>query len=471
MSTRYSPPVERQDGPEPAVIVYDNPQEPRQPALLVRRDADGFLHAAGFLNAAHPLPQPRAAVSAYLAKFPYGWHPVQAAANYYQAAASPNTRVNLREKQALANLMHHEIVAGLAELVEDAVAQLAPHATIADYNRANALRDVRHILLHNGNPGVAAWPYLMPPAPAAQLERWRHPGQPVAAAKAAFHAAGGIHWKTFAAANPDRLLRWSRLTDNSFAHVVALSDLSHRLGQAIPDNIAGAVARLIAQPPGPAAARDNYRKAAFAYAKQCLTATADAIADCNHQLTTTVADYLHSLNETAAPLTAATWNGMVKAAQRWHQNDRYRAAADAVLQHAYYPSWNCLLPETELNDGLVATPLPDARALVAQGQELQVCVGSHIYTDRCRRGDTRIYALSRPGGELRNGLTVELKLQNGSRWQAVQVAGTRNRPPDPAERRAADALAMRHTELWRQTPPDQRHQPGWTANTASTPQN
>lgn len=471
MSTRHSPPVVRRAGPEPAVIVYDSHQEPRQPALTVRRDANGFLHAAGVLNAAHPLPQPRAAVSAYLAKFPYGWHPVQAAANYYQAAAGPDTRVNMRERQALANLIHREIIAGLAELVEDAVAQLAPHATIADYNRANALRDVRQILLQNGNPGVAVWPYLMPAAPARTLERWRHPGQAVAAAKAAFHAAGGIHWKTFTAANPDRLLHWSRLVENNFANVVALSDLCHRLGQSIPDNIAGAIARLIAQPPGPTAARDNYRKAAFAYAKRLLNATDEEIDDCNYQLSTTIDDYLNSLNRDAASLTATTWKGILKAARRWHQNDHYRDEADAILQHDYYPSWNCLLPETELNNGLVAIPLPDARALIAQGRELEVCVGSRIYTERCHHGDTRIYALNHPGQELRNGLTVELQLQNGRRWQAVQMAGARNRQPDPAERRAADALAMRHTEIWRQTPPDQRHQPGWTANTAPAPQN
>lgn len=141
--------------------------------------------------------------------------------------------------------------------------------------------------------------------------------------------------------------------------------------------------------------------------------------------------------------------------------------ANAILQHAYYPSWNCLLPETELNDGLVVIPLPDARSLIAPGQELEVCVGSRIYTERCRRGDTRSYALNHPGRELRSGLAAELNWESaGYRsefyrrcskieeriYNAVLAVLERLEPDNPLREMAAAYQAARTVKATRQQP-------------------
>ena len=161
-----------------------------------------------------------------------------------------------------------------------------------------------------------------------------------------------------------------------------------------------------------------------------------------------IADYVHAEPEAAARCT--TWNGLLKASQRWHGEAAVRAIAEAERIR-------------KQQDADAVTPWPSAiathhapswhtRALVTavdlsrESVMLKHCVGSGGYANQCRAGRSRIFHLQPNGianddvaAQHRSATTLELSLdQNG--WYIRQHKGYQNRKANLVEDQWAQEL-------------------------------
>lgn len=161
-----------------------------------------------------------------------------------------------------------------------------------------------------------------------------------------------------------------------------------------------------------------------------------------------IADYVHAEPEAAARCT--TWNGLLKASQRWHGEAAVRAIAEAERIR-------------KQQDAEAVTPWPSAvathhaqiwhaRALVTavdlsrESIMLKHCVGSGGYANQCRAGRSRIFHLQPNGiadddvaAQHRSATTLELGLdQNG--WYIRQHKGYQNRKANLVEDQWAKEL-------------------------------
>ena len=161
-----------------------------------------------------------------------------------------------------------------------------------------------------------------------------------------------------------------------------------------------------------------------------------------------IADFVHAEPEAAARCT--TWNGLLKASQRWHGAAVVRAIAEAERirkqedAEAVTP-WPSAI-ETHHGQIWHARALVTAVDLSRESVMLKHCVGSGGYANQCRNGRSRIFHLQPNGiadddvaAQHRSATTLELGLdQNG--WYIRQHKGYKNRKANLVEDQWAKEL-------------------------------
>lgn len=169
------------------------------------------------------------------------------------------------------------------------------------------------------------------------------------------------------------------------------------------------------------------------------------------QQTFQVADYLLDAGG-RRPITAGSWRGLLKNAERWHrrviEENKERQRLKSLLRNSgLYRNWKSALPASNLPEGFIAVPADDEGTLGELGRIMNNCVGS--YAERCLTHNTRIYQVSREDGQPVHGVTCELSASADGEWQTVQVAGANNRAPTGKESQACRELAARYGQARR----------------------
>ena len=323
------------------------------------------------------------------------------------------------------------------------------------------------------NPGAAAWFMTIPrpePEPAAD-----HPGQIIAVVRDEFRRAGGRSWKTMAAMDPAEAALFAEPgNETGFARpnpqhpmacparrLVAYADMRREAGGppppgALRQDVADALsdaARTAFHRPGQALSRLAEELDSTGKLIQCLTLfikesrRPDAPPEAElRQQTFQVADYLLD-NGGRRPITARSWRGLLKNAERWHrriiEENKERQRLQTLLRNSgLYRNWKSALPALSLPDGFIAVPADDEGTLGELGRIMNNCVGS--YAERCLTHNTRIYQVRLEDGQPAHGVTCELSAARNGEWLAVQVAGANNRAPTGKESEACRELAARY---------------------------
>ncbi|MCY4592906.1 MAG: PcfJ domain-containing protein [Alphaproteobacteria bacterium] len=135
-----------------------------------------------------------------------------------------------------------------------------------------------------------------------------------------------------------------------------------------------------------------------------------------------------SKNPTAALLAfGRTWISRIPALSLAAAD--FRATGDAGEGR-----WPGLLPEPLVHNGVVLTSLTSTEALIAEGKQLDHCVGS--YAEDCEGAGCHILSVR---GPQKQRTTLQIG-RRGASWSIVQHRGVRNARPSQAHRDAANWL-------------------------------
>ena len=148
--------------------------------------------------------------------------------------------------------------------------------------------------------------------------------------------------------------------------------------------------------------------------------------------------YAHQAATEGSPVTAKTWNGLMKAIHRWHERmneKKTRAEWERIVSanQGKIRSWEPLL-ELWKDEEITATELTDEHMLLEEALEMKHCV--HIYGQAAEKGQVRIFALR---SKESNRATTSVVQRDGS-WIEQQTRGYRNHPPAPAIQQWAQKL-------------------------------
>ena len=154
-----------------------------------------------------------------------------------------------------------------------------------------------------------------------------------------------------------------------------------------------------------------------------------------------VRDYINAQGQ---EITATTWNGLMKAQQRWHREWRWQQAEQQMEEAirkagGVEPRWESLIESVTIDD-LEFTAITDARSLFAEGAQMDHCVGT--YWERCMDGSARIFRVSQNGKVIG---TTEIAKQHGT-WRQTQTRGKWNGDVDQDVCQAVDTLAGRYNQ-------------------------
>ncbi len=180
-----------------------------------------------------------------------------------------------------------------------------------------------------------------------------------------------------------------------------------------------------------------------------------------------ITDYAANLMDNDLDITARTFNGLAKAAHRWHQDEQQAIAAARVQQEidhreGWFHSWNSLIDTTSFPDTaeegrppITAVPLTNTPDLLDEGRRMRHCVAT--YSNRCSAGRSRIFSIRQDDNIL---ATTELSLR-GNTWQIAQVRSYKNGEPSPAARQIAKTLLKTYQNLWKQAGREQPRHRSW----------
>ena len=139
--------------------------------------------------------------------------------------------------------------------------------------------------------------------------------------------------------------------------------------------------------------------------------------------------YLMQMTHNQQPIRSKTWNGLLKAIHRWHEQAnqdtiRNRWNELVTANHSYIRAWEPLLQTFE-HEGVTATELTDERMLLDEALHMQHCV--HLYGAKAQSGQTHIFSLKDQSG---TRATVSI-IPNGPAWREEQTRGYKNHPTTP----------------------------------------
>ena len=481
--------------------LHDSAGPDRRPRTALRRQHDGSILAEGTGRADYQLPEPGQTESRHRNKHPYGWSSTDAATLIRTAALQTlppfqnldagAIAADRRFDQAFPDAYQPETVdrqwlTAVRSMINPETWRICRQAApdpqnertgLSRYSRAARSAAALAQTIET-NPGAAAWFMTVPrpePEPAPN-----HPGQIIAVVRDEFRRAGGRSWKTMAAMDPAEAAMFAEPgNETGFARpnpdhplagpprrLAAYANMRYEAGGppppgALRQDVADALsdaARTACHRPGQALSRLAEELDSAGNLIQCLTLfikesrRPDAPPEAElRQQTFQVADYLLD-NGGRRPITARSWRGLLKNADRWHrriiEENKERQRLQTLLRNSgLYRNWKSALPASNLPDGFIAVPADDEGTLSELGRIMNNCVGS--YAERCLTHNTRIYQVRRENEPPARGITCELSAAGNGEWQAAQVAGANNRAPTGKESEACRELAARYGQARR----------------------
>ena len=170
-----------------------------------------------------------------------------------------------------------------------------------------------------------------------------------------------------------------------------------------------------------------------------------------------VMDYTANLIDTDQDITAQSYNGLMKAARRWHQTEQQAIAAALVQeqidrQAGWFPCWNSLVDTTTIPNpqdpeqpDITVVPLTTTHALLEEGRHMKHCVA--VYTNSCTDGQARIFSIRQGTATL---ATTELALKAG-KWHVAQTRAWRNGEASERAHHAVKILVRAYRQRWAET--------------------
>ena len=300
------------------------------------------------------------------------------------------------------------------------------------------------------NPGAVAW-LLQTAGPAqADNESIKHPGQIITLARRTLEDKGldHSHWRTATVLDTDSM-SFLALTDPPSRVIKVISTLA-MAGGTTGKRTTRLITKLIPTPQHhsstivPGVTLENWDIAKLLLAKAAnATVSLYEVRDLTEQ-SQEVSDYIRNIpQEHQQPITATTWKGLVKAAQRWHREQR-AISKEKKWQKALsdkggrYLAWDSALDPTEIN-GFQVTPLTDEKQLHEETDWMGHCV--YTYAETCANGTSRIFSLTlngRPAGT--SQITLKTK-----EWTEVQTRGVNNHTPPPGSLETMQEISARYT--------------------------
>ena len=278
----------------------------------------------------------------------------------------------------------------------------AERAGIPQYNLANCNRQA---LDEAGatNPGTLNWVTRFMEIP----EHIHHPGQVIAMARQSMTECGmdPRWWKKAAAMGPEELRELnSRKDPGVAAAIINIAGEAGRMPQVgeIERFTQGIGAKeTMKSEPG----RSNLLQAAMLAVREYSPDSPDQD-DSVRRRSIEVVDYVAALSQEGERLRAKTWRGLVRAAERWHrqqrQRDRMEQFEKMVRDRPEGPHrWRSLLGRKTLENGTTIVPLTREEDLRDESIEMEHCVIN--YGPDCARGRSRIFSLRREGSILATG--------------------------------------------------------------------
>ena len=403
-------------------------------------------------------------------------------------ALTGNRQITRSRLPGLAESLNHRLTAAVRAAADPDICEYLKTAEVqteslhlALHNHFKVNKRIYQELLRR-NPGAVAWNLLRQALqdrqnePNGETTRYNHPGQVIAEVKAAFHAAGGRHWRAFAQQPPALIgmtlgsaAAYSPEQDRArLKQAIQHSDLLYQAGlqpQRSPGHLAifrEGLEFLNSPRMNPQrrarcaqAAELFYKKAAGLEAGQT-----EALELLRHQAAS-VRDYINALPG-KEPLAARRWDGLRKRSEEWHQElreIRYASAVEQALkrQNGQLRRWNSLVGEwVDPKTGYHCQPLDDQEKVFNEAEAMEHCVGRDYYLNRCWGGSLRLFHLHHPT-RLPEGATVELRLSENiaGRVTVGQISRRRNQPPPPEASAAAGNLKARYAQALRQ--PQAKH--------------
>ena len=157
-----------------------------------------------------------------------------------------------------------------------------------------------------------------------------------------------------------------------------------------------------------------------------------------------VLDYiLHLLRQDENNIRSSTWNGLLKASNRWHEDIRRQQALNRQ-QPQPYQSWHSLVG-TLTSGPYTVVPLTDNVQLQEESIMMGNCVNG--YTRGCLAGPSRIFSVQKGGRRVATGQITIV----ANKWRETQTRGWKNTDPPDEVVEAMVHTAKQYQTKWEQT--------------------
>ena len=306
------------------------------------------------------------------------------------------------------------------------------------------------------NPGALRWMFAFCDVD----EEIRHPGQVIAEARRSMTANGlGPHAWKYAASLPENICRivLSGLgPETAAAMLSAMADSGKAPGEEaatrIKDDLIKTTVILHAGDAGAArnpALRDNV-VSAVTLALRGGGGHPGAVRP--KQQVSDVADYIRSISRQDRRTASTTWNGLLKASERWHREQqaelaRFRRENLAKRRGGRMLTWDSLLGEHEAM-GFTVVPLTGELQLIEESETMLHCVAD--YAPQCVSGLSRLFSIRKNGCTQATAQIERGREPDSHTWRAAQTRGYRNRPAGGELLQVTRMIAERYGEACRQ---------------------
>ena len=347
-------------------------------------------------------------------------------------------------------IIESQTIDGITGLLDQEIWQrtqdIAGQVRVDQYNAVMTLGK-HYTALKKSNPGVFTWALINM---GIQTEPILHPGQIIDMAKSSLLEAGlePAHWK-FTATLPTDVMTKIAASNTTNASIIILNAAAKAQAAPTPTT-AEKLAHIVNQAhffhpqgPQPFTKRDqeqmessflnqsNMSTMVFLICRESLSPEIKTSVENQLQLCDTMAsvrDYVNHLTDNDVTLRSTTWGGLLKASDKWHQDENLRYQQETWEHHiktqkGTYMTWHSALAEFQ-KDGYTITPLTDEKQLHFEALHMNHCV--HSYGDKCASGSSRIFSISQKGQRL---ATSEIRKSKNA-WTPVQTRTKDNhRPP------------------------------------------
>ena len=174
-------------------------------------------------------------------------------------------------------------------------------------------------------------------------------------------------------------------------------------------------------------------------------------------------DYVADRLANGEAVTATTYGGLLKAADRWHRDLRQANLEVAIRkglrgQEGWARTWQSHTTDLELTDDSGRTirfqAITDEAGLMREGHEMDHCIG--MYARDCWEGRTRVFRVT--GHHIRATASIG---KTGGRWRVEQCRTAHNGHGDEQTIKAAATVAAAYGDAEKQSQEGRRLTRGW----------